>query len=269
MARKGDSKACDAIDAEHVSVRSHPSGFGARTDTQANALCLSGPIRRVSFAFGESVMRQLFQGRLFRGRSTAATLAAVALATAPALAEATVFRLSAADIVFDPSDALFTSGAISGLLTLDNAIAPGQSFGSASITGLTLDLGGVSGDLADIRADVAPGPVQAFGTRSADGRSLSVFDLRFGFSPNVAGCSFVCAGQILIDSPEANGQPSNFIAIDDPDATTLSIIDSFAPSFTAVPEPQSWTMTILGLGGLGLLMRGRRRARPALAGQRP
>jgi hypothetical protein len=196
-------------------------------------------------------MRHLSKGL----SSASAVLAALALAAVPALAWATVLRLSAADIVFDPAHVLFTSATIDGALTLDDAIAPGQSFGAASITGLTLDFGGIHGDLADVQADVAPSPVQAFGTRSADGKSLSVFDLRFGFPPNVADCSLVCAGQILINSPEANGQPSNFIAIDDANGSTLSIIDSFQPTFTLVPKPAPWAMLILGLGAVGMLMR--------------
>jgi PEP-CTERM motif len=110
--------------------------------------------------------------------------------------------------------------------------------------------------------------VQLFGTRSADGNSLSVLDFRYGFPPSHAGCSFVCAGQIIINSPIGPNDPSNFIAIDDIDGNTLSVIESFTPHFTllagAVPEPSTWAMMILGFCGIGF-MTYRRRTGSALA----
>ena len=97
-------------------------------------------------------------------------------------AQATVFNLTATDIVFESPAPLFTSDTITGSITLDDAIAPGQSFGSASVTAIDLNFAGITGDLTSIQDEIAPGPVQLFGTRSADGRSFSVLDFRFGFT---------------------------------------------------------------------------------------
>jgi hypothetical protein len=184
-----------------------------------------------------------------------ARLAAPVLVMAAVPAQAVVFRLTATDVmVFEPSP-LFSSRTITGQLTLDESIRPGDSFGSAAITALTLNFGGIRGTLADIAADIAPESVQGFGTRSSDGRGFSVFDLRFGFQNGVPGCSFFCAGQIIINSPIGPADVSNFIAIDDVDGTTLSVIDSFTPQFGLVPEPASWGLMIVGFGLVGAAAR--------------
>ena len=180
-----------------------------------------------------------------------------------ASAQAATFDMTATNVVIEDPSPLFKSSIITGDLTLADTILPGESFGSAAILGLTLNFGGIAGTLADIQANISPGPVQGFGTRSVDGRSFSVFDLRFGFPSSVAGCSFVCAGQIIINSPIGPSDPSNFIAIDDLGGATLSVIDSFDPKFalmdaTAVPETATWAMMLGGLGLIGVLMRRRR-----------
>jgi hypothetical protein len=194
------------------------------------------------------------------GLTTKLATLAVSVLLAAVPAQATVFRLTASDVMlWDPSP-LFTSPTVTGTLTLDDAVRPGDSFGSGSITALTLNFGGIIGTLADIAADIAPGPVQGFGTRSADGRSFSVFDLRFGFQSGVAGCSIVCAGQIIINSPIGPSDPSNFIALDDLDGNSLSVIDSFTPQFQAVPEPVTWAMLVTGFGVAGVALRRRRAA---------
>ncbi len=197
-----------------------------------------------------------------------AELAFLALLGAPGLADATVFQLTGSDIVIDEPAPLFATPTITGSITLDDAILPGQSFGASSVTALTLDYGGIVGDLADVQADIAPGPVQLFGTRSADGSTFSVLDFRFGFPSTVAGCGFVCAGQIIINSPIGPDDPSNFIAIDDFEGDTLSVIESYTPTFVAVggavPEPSTWTILLLGLGSLGAALRWRK-GRPVAA----
>lgn len=201
-----------------------------------------------------------------RRKIAAAMLACGGLALVPDPAGATAFRLTATDVVVETPAPLFSSSDISGYLILDDAILPGQSFGSASITGLKLNFGGIVGTLADVTAEISPGAVQAFGTRSADGKTLSVFDFRFGFPSGVKGCSFICAGQIIINSPIGGADVSNFIAIDDPDVTTLSIIDSYTPHFELVPggipEPSIWGLMILGLGLTGVSLRRRGLANP-------
>lgn len=198
-------------------------------------------------------------------RTPIISLAAVAtLGAMPTAANAAVFVLTATDIVItDPSPLFATPTTISGTLTLDDSILPGQSFGSSAITALTLNFGGIVGTLADIAADVAPGPVQGFGTRSLDGNSFSVFDLRFGFTtPDGQGCGFICAGQIIINSPIGGSDVSNFIAADD-GGFTIGIIDSFTPQFAlsaSVPEPSTWALIIGGFGAIGAVARSRRRS---------
>ena len=154
-------------------------------------------------------MRNVFKSTL----QTSAIGAAIVALALPAGAQAAIFNLTATNVVIEDPSPLFTSTSVSGTLTLSDSVLAGDSFGSDAILGLTLNFGGITGTLADIQADIAPVPVQAFGTRSADGTTFSVFDLRFGFPPSVAGCGFVCAGQIIINSPIGPNDPSNFIAI--------------------------------------------------------
>lgn len=176
----------------------------------------------------------------------------------PEPASAAVFRLTATDVVIDQPAPLFTSDNITGFLTLSDDITPSESFGSASILDLTLNFGGITGTLVDIKADIFPGDVQGFGTRSADGLSFSVFDLRFGFPSTKPGCSFFCVGQIIINSPIGPNDPSNFFAFDDFEGDTLSVISSFTPQFGLVPEPGVWAMLVAGFGFVGVGLRRRR-----------
>lgn len=191
------------------------------------------------------------------------------LAAGPA--GATDFVLTSSNVVVDAPAPLFTTASVMGTLSLSDAILPGQSFGSASITGAMFNFGGIPASLADIVAASAPDAVQAFGTRSADGLSFSVFDFRFGLPTTVPGCSFPCAGQIIINSPIGPNDPSNFIAIDDAGGTTLSVISSFTPRFelamSAVPDAPAWSLMITGFGLAGLGLR-RQRARCPHAGAR-
>lgn len=185
-------------------------------------------------------------------------LLSLTVAALPTAADAATFRLTGSDVVIEQPAPLFTSGQVTGTLILADSVKPGDSFGSAAITGLTLNFGGIVGTLADIQTDIFPGDVQGFGTRSLDGQGFSVFDLRFGFAPTVTGCSFVCAGQIILNSPIGPSDPSNFIAIDDLDGTSLSIIDNFTPNFGLIPEPASWLLLITGFGAIGGIARSRR-----------
>ncbi len=197
----------------------------------------------------------------FSHRPLRASLAVALLATCAGAADAAaaaVFQLTAMDVVIDQPAPLFTSDTIFGSLTLSDDIMPGESFGSASILALTLNFGGITGTLADIQADIFPGNVQGFGTRSDDGKSFSVFDLRFGFPSTNPGCSFFCVGQIIINSPIGPNDPSNFFALDDFDGATLSAISSFTPQFALVPEPATWAMLVAGFGFVGFGLRQRR-----------
>lgn len=191
-------------------------------------------------------------------------LAGAAIGLAPACA--TDFLLTSSNVVIDAPAPLFTTSTVTGQLSLSDGILPGQSFGSASITGATFSFGGIPATLADIVAGSAPDPVQAFGTRSADGLSFSVFDFRFSLPATVKGCSFICAGQIVINSPTGPNDPSNFIAIDDLAGDTTSIVSSFTPRFDrvagAVPEAPAWALMIAGFGLTGAALRQRRTVRP-------
>ena len=166
-----------------------------------------------------------------------------------------IYRLTASNVSITQPAPLFSSNTITGTLVLADSVAPGMSFGAASVLAVTVNFGGITGDLASIQADIAPGPVQIFGMRSADGLSISMLDFRFGFGPTTQGCSLVCAGQIIINS---GFDPSNFIAIDDPLTATFSSIDSFTPRFALVSEPGLTGMmaaAVLGLAGLSLSRR--------------
>jgi hypothetical protein len=173
---------------------------------------------------------------------------------------AAVFELSATNIVFDNNFGSnfppFVTNTINGTITLSNSIAPGGHFSSADVTALSLDFFGLTGTLADVQADIAPGPVQLFGTLSADGKSFSVFNFGFSFgsATPVAGCEFDCAGNIFINSPPNMDSDSNFIAVDQFGNVGVA---NFTPQFTAlasaVPELSTWAMMLLGFAGLGFV----------------
>lgn len=201
-------------------------------------------------------------GRSVRTKIHRSCLVAIGMASTVATldpAHATEFILTSSNVVVETPAPLFTNSTISGVFDLSDTVLPGQSFGSDSITGLKLNFAGVAATLADVQAGIAPGPLQAFGTRSADGGSFSVFDFRFSLPATVVGCSFTCAGQIIINSPIGPNDPSNFFAIDDLAGATTSVISSFTPSFaltsSAVPDAQVWTLMIAGFGLVGLRMR--------------
>src|SRR5271166_2018129 len=91
----------------------------------------------------------------------------------PAAAEVD-FQLVATDIVIDEPAPLFTNGTVSGVLTLADTVAPGAGFGLADITGFTFDFGGIIVTLAQTQQP--GGDITAFGTRAADGASISYLD---------------------------------------------------------------------------------------------
>ena len=165
---------------------------------------------------------------------------------------AEIYNITASNVVTDQPAPLFTTNTISGVITLGNSVAPGQAFGVSSVLGIALNFRGITGTLADIVA--ADGTVQIFGTRSANGQSFSRLDFRFDFPSTTAGCSIACSGQIIISGTD----PSNFIADDDFDATTLSVISSFTPRIQLAPEPTSLAIFCTGLLALA---RGRRLTR--------
>ena len=181
---------------------------------------------------------------------------------------AATFLLTASNIDIAQPSPLFTSATVSGTITLSDTVLPGQSFSSNDLLGAHFNFAGIKGSLADIQSDIAPAPIQIFGTRSTDGKSFSVFDFRFGFAPSTPGCSFVCAGQIIINSPIGPNDPSNFIALNDIEGNSLSVINSFTPQFmlsAGVPEPSTWAIMLVGVGAVGGAMRHSRKGRAAIS----
>lgn len=191
-------------------------------------------------------------------------LAAATMAAVATPGSATTFLLTSTNVDIATPSPLFTNSTIGGTFTLADSVLAGQSFGPGALLDVHLNFAGITGNYGDIQADIAPGPIQIFGTRSADGNSFSVFDFRFGFPASTSGCSFVCTGQIIINSPVGPNDPSNFVAVDDLEANSLSVINSFTPHFAlvaAVPEPATWAMMLVGFGAMGVSLRRRRPAR--------
>ncbi len=59
----------------------------------------------------------------------------LAVAILPTAAAATTFRLTGSDVTIDQPAPLFTSDHVTGTLSLADSVKPGDSFGSAAITG--------------------------------------------------------------------------------------------------------------------------------------
>ncbi len=177
--------------------------------------------------------------------------AATALALVPFAADAArFFNLDASNIEFDIPAPLFTTSTVTGSFALDDSIAPGAGFNLGAITDFSFNFGGLAVTLADTQ--LAGATITAFGTLSADGAAISALDLRFDLPTTVAFCSFICAGQIQI----AIFDRSNFVAINDDNAETLSLVQ-FDARLNAVPEPAS--AALFGLAMLGLAAQRRKR----------
>jgi hypothetical protein len=171
-----------------------------------------------------------------------AAIAWGAVSVAPA--QAIPFQLNASNIQFDDPSPLFTSNQVGGILQLSDSVAPGAGFGLAQIIDFTFNFGGIAVTFPETQ--LPGGDITAFGTRSADGRSLSFLDLRFDLPSTVAPCSLICAGQIQIGTFDR----SNFVAIDDPDTLTTSLV-VFDAALVAVPEPS--TLAIFGMALAGMI----------------
>lgn len=199
-------------------------------------------------------MANLNLGRLCFLRGVIVALIACGSVTISHPAAAGVdFQLVASNIDIDEPAPLFTNGTVSGVLTLANTVAPGAGFGLADITGFTFDFGEIIVTLAQTQQP--GGDITAFGTRAANGASISLLDLRYDLPSTIASCSFDCSGQIQIDTFDN----SNFVAIDDPDAVTTSLVQFDAALVAAVGVPEPGPLTLLGVAAGGIAVARRRR----------
>jgi hypothetical protein len=186
-------------------------------------------------------------------------------------ANATVFDFATTDVSVQQLGTLApTSDFIGGTITLSNSVLPGEQFSSANVTALFLTFLGVTGTLTDVQNDpgLGGGPVQLTGTLSSDGKSFSTFEFDGGFQASVSPqCGFACGFTIHVNSVGGPDNTSNFIDADVTALETLNIA-TYTPHFTAVtsavPEPSTWAMLIMGFAGIGA-MTYRRRKTAALA----
>jgi len=186
--------------------------------------------------------------RFFRRTCAALLVAGLAVAALPPAEAASNFQLDASNITFDLPAPLFTTSTVGGVLTLADTVAPGARFGLADILGFTFNFGGITVTLAET---ILPGgDITAFGDLAADGASISFLDLLYNLPPTVASCSFICAGQIEIGTFDN----SNFVAIDDLDAATTSLVQ-FDAALDRVPEPGSLALLGAALGGIAAFRR--------------
>ena len=188
------------------------------------------------------------QRAFFRHTCRALLAAGLAVAAVPSAGAARDFRLDARNVTFDMPAPLFTTGTVGGVLTLADTVAPGAAFGLANILGFTLNFGGIIVTFAETM--LPGGDITAFGNRSADGASISFLDLRYDLPSTVVPCRLICAGQLEIGTFD----PSNFVAIDDADATTTSLVQ-FDATLVSVPEPGSLMLLGAALGGIAMVRR--------------
>jgi hypothetical protein len=173
---------------------------------------------------------------------------ATPILSAPVAMAGQTYDLQATNIVIDQPAPLFTTTSVSGFITLADSVAAGAGFGLPSIADFAFDFAGIIVTLADTM--LPGGDITAFGQRAADGNSLPFLDLRFDLPPTLPDCGLVCAGQIEIGTFD----PSNFVAINDLNADTLSLL-----SFQAALVPEPWSFPLFGAGLAGLCVARRRR----------
>jgi hypothetical protein len=177
---------------------------------------------------------------------------AVLLLSIASASASTTFQLTANNIQIDQPAPLFTTDTVSGSLTISGTNGPGGAFGISQIEGLSFNFGGIIIALPDI--EQPGGDITAFGNISPDGKTITAIDLRFDLPTTFGPCSLTCDGQLEI----GNFDNSNFVAINDPDTETLSLVQ-YDASLSAVPEPVAWIYLMSGLGAVGATLRVRRR----------
>jgi hypothetical protein len=196
------------------------------------------------------------------------TVAILGIVAGPS--DATVFDFTTTDVSVQQLGSLTPpSDFIGGTITLSNSVLPGEHFSSANVTALSLTFLGVTGTLTDVQNDpgLGGGPVQLTGTLSSDGKSFSTFEFDGGFQTSVSPqCGFACDFTIHVNSVGGPDNTSNFIDVDATGLDTLNIA-TYTPHFTAmasaVPEPSTWAMLLIGFAGIGFASYHRSAARLA------
>lgn len=173
-----------------------------------------------------------------------------------ALALAAAIPAHAAQILLN-FDAAGTSSDVSALIDVSDTANGDGSFNITGISGL------VGGDAITGLVDDPSSPTAIL---SLDGRFI--FDNAFRYSaPALSN-----PGLLFTDAGHVNNLYSNsatsFSLIRDPGDWPDGVTGEFSATVTrvaGVPEPASWAMMIMGIGGIGGMIRRRRRATPELA----
>jgi len=130
-----------------------------------------------------------------------------------------------------------------------------------SLTGNVVGHGVDSGLTGSINALIAPG-TPGFGSWAWDGKMFAVANY---FTPNSdsSGILFTFDGSNVGNLYLANGSPQIYLSVNT-DGSLYNPGDPGTLAITAVPEPSTWAMMILGFFGVGFLAYRRRNQSTAI-----
>jgi len=186
----------------------------------------------------------------FKKLAIAAILAASALAATPASAAVYDFTFLTNDNVLDIANGTFTTNATNAIISASGTLTSTNAALLGGVHSLSFTLTGLGGGTADseIWDNVYSTVTHSFsgagiGLLLGNGHIATIYDVA-GYAP--------CPGATCISvAPTSNS------AYWDPGAAGRLVI-------SAVPEPATWAMFLLGFGGIGFMLRGSRR-QPAVA----